>query len=354
MIAPAAVSNDALVDPSNSSLGDLAQAHEELVRLLMSHGELVHADSLDRDAFIASVRALMSRAPDAGKFWEAMLSHGRWGLAPAPAPKAIAEIEDLPALKKWSTAVRVAFMEKERAELLGCPENELSWRILEPPLEIACCVAGWQTDTFRDLRELSEQHTITPKTDRDALAMTRLVPLLQRARSVTVLDRWLGKNLSWQYHRGRHVATSASTKPPELAWLMQIIDRHAQDATLSLFSTFDDEASDSEFRRSDVVAAVDDLWQRVPSRGGLGRLQLFLADDNVSLPSTGARFPHDRHIRCDSAGFSLSAGIDRLRRQETGNGTWRMFYLWQPGDVQGLRDDENVARVLGGAPEVWE
>jgi len=347
VIAPVAVSNDALVEDLDGDRKGLVQTHEELARLLMAHGELVHASTADRDAFIRAVRRLMVVAPDAAKYWEEVLAHGRWGTVDGEQTLPLSEVFDLKDLQnQWRDFIDVAFMERTRAELLGCPLGQAAWRDAESGIEIAHCGANWETPTFRLLRELADEQTISGGTERDSIAKRRFIPLIAGSRHIAILDQWLGNGLAKQ-----HLAAKAKSTPTpqELQWLLGLIDKHSNQTTVSIFTACEHSATAGEPSSKEIVAAFTDLWERLPKGGGVTALRLFLGRG-------GSKFPHDRHIRFDAtAGFALSAGFDRLRSERTrANTRWRLTYFWRPDQVRGLIDDEDKAREITGAPRSWK
>lgn len=357
MIAAVALSNEALVERLDDAPESLAQTHAEFTRLLMAHGILVHADASDRESFIAAIKELGKRAPDAGKHWEAVVTDGRWCTAREPAPEPVDTMEKLTAFRmQWGRLLDIAFMEQTRAELFGCPSDEMAWREPETGVEIARLGANWHTQTFDQLRRLADRHTIGPGTDRDTLAKERFQPLFIRSKRFTIVDQWLGRGVAQHHFGDRGASAWLNEGPHELEWLLRLVDQHADGATVSVLTTYDDGRDAGSVTREDVVAAFADVWKRTPLTGGLDRLQLFVGPRQAGFGKARQRFPHDRHIRFDvGVGFGLSAGFDRLRFARLDNAeTWRLTYLWKPEDIRGLIEDENCARRLAGEVQAWE
>jgi hypothetical protein len=271
-----------------------------------------------------------------------------------PPPEPLEAIEAIEALRAgWSNYIEAAFMEPERAELLGCPASQLSWVDAESGIEVAHCNAQWQTQTFERLRDLDERHIIRTGTDRDELAMQRFNPLLDGAKRITVLDQWAGRHVAHHHTKDREGTPWLASANHELEWLLSLGDRYADAATFSLFTAYDVSMSGDSVNEKDVRDAFEDLWERTHEHGGLARFQLFLGPRRKTISGGRRKFPHDRHIRFDAGpGFILSTSLDCLRFQTTAD-EWKLVYVWSPADLAGLRADENTARAFTGAPQTF-
>jgi hypothetical protein len=342
MVASVGIASDALVADLDIGAGALARIHAELARALIGYGELVHADRSDRDRLIESVRILMERAPDAGKAWEAVLSDARWKEAAPPTPSPLSAIEDIASLRaNWQQRIQVALIERERAELLGCPSGSEAWYDSGSEIDLAICTAPWETKTLGRLRALGDTHIVPTSTDRADFARERFVPLIERTNRITIVDKYIGKNAI----RGAELGLS------ELKWLLELTDGHGEEVVLSIFTVID-EGGDPPHGRGEVEAAVDEIWNGFTHRGGVILLQLFLGPARRQIGTERVVFPHDRHFRFGRCAFTASAGLDRLRRAKT-RGSWNISYVWDAADVGRLIAEENTARRLTGAPRAW-
>ena len=338
MVATIGIANEAL-SAEEGEPSVLARIHYELVRAILAHGELVHADADDRHSLEQNVASLMRRSPDAGKAWELALVAARRANAVPAIGRSLDRLDDADTLQReWKGQIEVGFMEPERAELIGCPPGDEVWREPHSSIELARCCAPWQTTALARLRSLAEMPTIPPKSDRNDIADQRFVPLIKRAKRVVVLDRFLGIN----------ALKTSSGSHGELEWFLDTIDQHGVDVTLAIFTTGDGGAG-NEDQTTAICRRFAEIWTGVGHRRGLTELKLFIGPDSRKDGSRVFKFPHDRHMRFDKAGYVMTSGLDRFRR-ETTRGSWSLSYVWQPLGVRRLIDEEDRARLATGAP----
>ncbi len=349
MIAPVGICAEALTDELDAPHALIVQAHRETARCLMAHGDLVFARPSEREDLARTVAGIAGTSTEAAKAWEAVLTDGRWRAMTSPGPTPLCDIEEIDTLRcEWKNHIQLAIVETIRAEMFGCPDGTLGFIDAESGIEIATCAAQWQTETFSRLRDLASDHTVPGGTSRDELARVRFVPLLTGARHVSLLDRYLGEGIVRQYGDA-----SSPLRSQELPWLLRLIDRYAEGASVSIFTTFD-ESSANSFTELDLTGAAEAMWAKCTFNGGVRQVNLFTAPVVQKLNGKQVRFPHDRHMRISSAGgvssgFGLSAGFGKLRSPKTRRGsTWRLTYFWRPDDLNGLQSDEQEAKRLSG------
>jgi hypothetical protein len=328
----------------------VTQAHREMARCLLAHGELVFANESDFEALARAVADLARGSPEAGKAWEAVLTSARRSSAAPPCPAPLCQLDDVePLRREWPSIIELAIFMALRAELLGCPEQALSCVDPQSGIEIAKYVANWQSATFSRLRDLAATQIVQGGTERDTLAKTRFIPLLRGAQHVAFIDRHWGERLVKDHQRG-------AARSNEMAWLLDLIDATASGTSVTMFTAYDDSRPTDPYTATDVQTAATALWNSFARKGGVRKLSFVTGP--VVGPTSGPRvlFPHDRHMRVRgpnnaSAGLSLSAGFGRLRSPRTRAGTtWELSYLWQPADVEGMRQAEQQARLLSPPP----
>lgn len=341
MVATIGIANEVL-STEDGDPNALARIHYELVRAILAHGELVHADADDRRGLELNVASLMRRSPDAGKAWELALEAARQTSAVPPIERSLDRLDDADTLQRdWKDRIEVGFIEPERAELIGCPPGNEVWREPRSGIELARCCAPWQTTALDRLRSLAEMPIIPPKSNRDEVADQRFAPLIKRARRVVVLDRFLGINALKTVNGSRG----------ELEWFLDTINRHSVDVALAVFTTGDGVAG-KEDQTTAICQRFGEIWADAGHKNGLAELKLFIGPDFREYGGRVVKFPHDRHMRFDNAGYVMTSGLDRFRR-ETTRGSWSLSYIWQPLGVRRLIDEEDRARLATGAPQTF-
>ncbi len=337
MIAPVALSVDALLDGCGRDGGRFTEMHRQLTELLLAHGELVFADADGERAFVKAIRELGKVSALAGKCWEELLHHGRIGHATPPAPARVEQIIDLPELLAgWEGVVDATVVEPDRAQLLGAPPTEVSWIPPDSDLEITCHDCATASETLAGLQRLDRRRTIRKGSDRERFWEERLAPLVRAAERVHVQDKYLGDNLRWQLEQ------RARSKGPfelqETEWLLRRISETGRGLTVSLYTSYRSEID----RRAIVAALQATTAAHVARRGSIERLQAFLVSTEVW------KEPHDRHLRADKSGVELSAGFDRLRTRKLTKG-FTATYLYA-ADVEKLIGEEDTLRDLLNEP----
>jgi hypothetical protein len=343
MIAGVGVSPGAIVDDVDVSSDLLAQLHREVVRCLLAHGELTFSSESERGELLTAIVQLGKYSADSAKAWETILTSGRWRVAASPATCVpLEDIEDIDQLRSgWKSLIDIAIVEAVRAELLGCPSDALSVIDEISQIEIAKCRAHWDANTFGCLRDRGERHIVVAGTPRDDVARDYFIPTLANVRHVSLLDRYVGGALA------RHKGTTPSS-PHELEWLIALVDEHAPGATLTLFTAFDTDDK-KPFDAAEINDAAEEIWSRIQLSGGLKRFTILVAPAKWISGARACRFPHERHLRVStqtgaSCGFTLPGGFDRLRTVKSRE-DWRLAYMWQQSDIQGLQREEGRART---------
>jgi hypothetical protein len=343
MIAATAISADALCDDFGLDRPGVAQLHEELTLLMLKHGLLVFSSDDAKRAAIAQLVELSASHPDAAKYWDVVLSNGRWMIADPPAPPPLEDVFDITELSEWKGLIEVAFMERVRAGLLGCPDDVVSHIDPASGIEVASFTALWSTEVFRALRSASERRAISVGTAREVIA-ERFEPLIDIAERITILDQWMGRGLAAHFRgNDRNTRSYLNSGPQELEWLLEKIDGRGEGVTVTLFTTHDPPGNAAAYTRNEIITALRTVATSPALRhGGITKLQAVVA------PQTRRRqrFPHDRHIRFGEHGaFDLSAGLDRLRFDVTRD-AWRLSYMWTSDDIQSAKRAENDARSM--------
>jgi hypothetical protein len=118
-----------------------------------------------------------------------------------------------------------------------------------------------------------------------------------------------------------------------------------------VFTTGDGVAG-KEDRTTAIRQRLTEIWACAGQRGGLAELKLFIGPDIRENGGRVFKFPHDRHMRFDDAGYVMTSGLDRFRR-ETTRGSWSLSYVWQQLGVKRLIDEEDRARLVTGAPHIF-
>jgi hypothetical protein len=335
MIAPVGLSSEALMETCGQEGDRLAEMHRQLAGLLFAHGQLVFADSSAEAAFRDQVLALGRLSPNAAKSWDVLLEHGRLAHADPPPPNPLESIMDLPILlEDWDRVVAAAFVEPDRAEILGCPRGAIAWRPPAAEIEIACHDVAVGSDTLSSLRRLSEQPHIEEGSDRERFWDERLAPLVRAADEVHIFDRYIGKDLM-QGYRARAAAKPGRRLAPQVTeWLLQRITAEANNATLSIYTQY---TGDQDRRVLEITLKDAAQKYAIRRRGGLKEFRAFLVRES--------RWPrHDRHLRADNAGIELSAGFDRLSKTAVME-EFTATYMYLPDSVRKLRKAENGVRA---------
>ncbi|MGB2712117.1 MAG: hypothetical protein WBC33_11455 [Conexibacter sp.] len=338
MIAPVSLSVDALLDGCERTGGRLTEMHRQLALLLLAHGQLVFADATGEEIFWSRIGELGKISPVAGKCWEELLTWGRFAHADPPAPAPVEKIFELPELLGgWDGVVDATVMEPERAQLLGCPPDAVSWIPPDSELEIACHDCATASETLAGLQRLDRCRTIRKGSDRERFWEERLAPLVRAADQLVIQDKYLGENLQSRYQYREEGGRAAELQETE--WLLRRIAETSSGLTVSIFTSCRNKLELPSMTRAFKWAAQ--TYAR--RKGAIERLQVFL------IPMSDWKEPHDRHLRADKSGVELSAGFDRLRTRKLTKG-FTATYLYAK-DVEKLIAEENGLRaILGKAP----
>jgi hypothetical protein len=349
VIAPAAVSADALTDACGLASGRLTEIHRQVTDLLLAHGQLVFADVAAEAYFREQVERLGKVSPSAHKLWEGLLQFGRIAHT-EPGTRPVEQIDTLADLvHDWAGVIDTALMEPERAQLLGCPEGDGSWRDPATGLEITCHDCAGASQVLSTLRQLESRRAIRKGAGRDHLWNERLGPLARVSDCVHIQDRYMGANLDKLYEGRRRKAgrgrcrASASSTPNEVEWLLDRLADEGAALTVSFYTQW----PGSWATRDPIVRAFEEAVKAAALAGrGVSKVHLFIVDESRWEP-------HDRHFRGEGAGIELSAGFDLLRDDKVSKG-FTMTYLYGD-DVQKLKDEENeVRRRLDGPLVLFE
>jgi hypothetical protein len=342
VIAPVALSADALVEDCGHGTDRLADLHRRLTETLIAHGQIVFADAAAEAYFHQQLQILAQRSPSAGKLWEGLLQFGRFVYANGDATP-LEQIDTFAVLvDDWAQLVETAIVEPDRAVLLGCPEGHGAWLDPQSGLEVACHDCIGASRVLGGLRRLESRRTIRIGVDREALWDQRIGPLARSAQTIHVQDRFLGTSLDAWYQACDRVAARGKRirqAPNEVEWLLDRLATDGKDLAVSFYTQYPDDWPTP----APVVRAFERAVAASRAKGrGVVKVQLFVLSERQWDP-------HDRHLRADGAGVEVSAGFDRLREPLIAAG-FTMTYLYAD-DVQKLKDEENeVRRRLAGRP----
>lgn len=339
VIAPVALSADALSENCDCQGVRLIELHRRLTEMLLAHGQLVFADDNAAAYFLQQVRELGARAPSAGKLWEGLLQYGRTALASPPYPTPIERTTDLVCLaSNWSPLVKLALMEPVRVQLIGDEDADAVYVDSRSGLEIGAHDCAEATRTFSALRALDARRSVRKHADRDRVWDARFAPIVRIARRIHIQDRFMGRRLDAHYKwcrvNGRHGAEQ------EVEWLLRRIGQDAVDGAVLTFYT----EVPGNWTPHLIPDAFTNAVRRASVRDALAGVQLYAVPENRWEP-------HDRHLRADDIGIELSSGFDRLGMQRATRG-YSLTYMYTTPDVQKLKDEENSVRNAHGQPPI--
>lgn len=226
------------------------------------------------------------------KRWQEALKHGRRRLSSATGiePSQIDCVEQLGPLAR---SAELFCFDEVRAHVLGVPEDAFSLALDGGGGEIVRFDCADQADSFRRAAELAEAE-IEAGSQVTTVWNERLGPLLEHARTLTVVDRYALKAL-----------IDRPDGQSGLRRLLTEIDAGDRARQLTLFS-----ASQVEYGHTTLLAALDDRVKAC-RRGGLRELKLYLCDDR-----SFGRIAHYRYLRFDQALCQLDVGLDVLAGKE--------------------------------------
>jgi hypothetical protein len=300
--------------------------------MLIGHGVIVfghNGPSMLREA----LEDLAAHSPDARKAWDVALPMIRQTTNESLA--AVEGFGDAAALcHTWEDSTDVILLEEPRATRLGLAPSAHSYRPTGSRLELARFTALWSADSFSVVRSLAQDQTVLSGASRSMCWDDRFEKLAKWSRHVSVLDRYVGKNLP--------IGAGG-----ELEWLLGRLDSTCPGCQVAVYTISDTQG----FPNSSTLAQkLRRVANRALGAGGITEIWL------TSAPRHAGRFsfPHDRHLRFDSSVFELSAGLDRLGHA-TVRDSFSCLYGWHPGHLRKARDNESAVALCsrGSTVRVW-
>lgn len=342
MFAKLAVAPEAILEQLQP--GSLAKSiHLALLDTLNAHGELLFRSNEEALRFIKVAKK--SQLPGGiAKRWEATLialhKMGRIKIIVPPDKLSISMLSHLSDLEvAWSGKVGVIVLASDTAAAVGVPADEGILDDAEAHIEIATIDAAIHTQAISRLRQLADS-VVFPFDRRDLFWESVLEPVAEVARSVTILDKFLLKEL---WRRATEPSKWRNREPEHVVWLLRHLDcAMREQATVRLIAY----SSEVDLGIEDTAELIRQVWEP-PVHGRLDRVELTFATFDRG-------FPHDRHIRFDAgSGISINAGFDRLRQ----NTIWDQYgmswsYAHHPADLRVLKEREDGASRLNAQTEV--
>lgn len=314
------------------------QIHEELLRAVLMHGRLVFAGNAEILSLVRELKSGGSLSPQVRKLWDVALKQLR-EMQRIEVSDSRAEATDAHTLEglrqKCGGRIDVAVVSEATSRELGVP-RELGYMCdQQSSIEVANVFSATRTPTLKQLRDEAD-HGFTPTGSSRESFWTRILrPMVEGARSVTILDAYLFGTL-WARQAGRGWARRFQEE--HVGWLLRELDEvMAVGSEVRLISAWGREKRD-DLCPGETADLVRHAWN--PSgRGRLGRVDLVLPE----AQELGQKFPHDRHIR-SSLGVALlvNAGFDRLRDgtiSDLDGMNWH--YRWEPKSIEQLVAAEN-------------
>jgi hypothetical protein len=315
LIVRFAVDPDALAMESGSPSARRA-AHARLIRHWHDFGILVHEGA---DCHGKRLSEAIGELPqELRKMWKAALAHNRR----APAGKkwrSPATIDSPKDLKSLNGQVDLVCFHETRAELLGMPEDTLSWQPDGRELRICRLEDIDQSDDFLTARRLSNE-IIEAEYSVEALWEERFEMLASVCRHVTVVDRYAVQN---------HILFEERGEPSGLRKLLSELDESETEHSVTVYSAIQQECSEKY-----MVHVMRDLAAEL-DEGGLSELSLYVTDNQ-----TFGGIVHHRYLRFNGAVCILDTGIQVLGG-ETVNRTCLFQLLY---DSRIIEHEENELR----------
>lgn len=342
MIARLAISPQALIDLGAGVPARQAKDnHDQLLRTLRAHGTVVFASDDEAKALIRVLRSDGALPPGAGKKWMVLLedfagrSPKRAEALRPPQSFSFGAVHQLDELRQvWGDRADVAILDDEQGNRLGIPLDEGWLAVGDGQLEVATGSSATHCQRLTRFQDLMDRGFAPVGSPREAFWEDVLHPLARVSRAVTVVDRYLFKDL---LGNARRVGSE------HVLWLLQHLEASVRPNGLVtlIVERFNTESA------QDVMHRVDDSWPRGPGRRTV--IEVILVPKSVPGRSS-VRFPHDRHIRFDvGAAVVVPAGFDRLR----GTTIWdpdgmKWDYKWAAEPLAALRAAEQRCMQAAG------
>jgi hypothetical protein len=217
------------------------------------------------------------------------------------------------------------------------PGNNDGWAPTTADVDITMGAAVSASAQFSRARSAAARDYYPSGTDREVVWEELLRPLARRAKSITLLDRYVFAEI----YRREVIQDSAAE---HLVWLLRKLDAEGRPGTLVKIYGATGYGYGPKAVPSSPALIAQVLQQRwSPTGGRLARVEL------VTLDGLG-NFPHDRHAKFgEMTGLELPSGFDRLAPAVT-TAPFSFGYKWMNEQMQALRD--RVGLVDHQQPEV--
>jgi hypothetical protein len=181
----------------------------------------------------------------------------------------------------WSPRTDVAVVPDDRAtSVFGLPETVMARIDPTSGIDIARAVAAAAAGTFAECKQNARASVLPTGSSREDLWQRALLPIARVSRSMTVVDRYIFKNLAQLTARGKE-------QDGFLVWLMGKLDAAALEGCELKVIGYDQRPSGDPVDADAAAELVRNAW--TAAGGRLGAIRVVAAQPASYLP-------HDRHI----------------------------------------------------------